>query len=81
MSVRSTVTSQFQLAAAEQKITLPKLTDDLNLVDSGLNSLSLAVIVMRMEETIGFDPFDEADKVQVPVTFGDFVKLYENRSD
>jgi len=42
MSVRSTVISQFERAALEQKITLPPLTDDLNLLDSGLNSLSFA---------------------------------------
>jgi hypothetical protein len=81
MSVRSTVTSQFELAAAEQKIRLPQLTDDLKLVDSGLNSLSIAVVVMRMEEAVGFDPFEEAGEAKVPVTFGDFVKLYESRSD
>jgi len=80
MPIRLTVTSQFEQAAAEQRIKLPPLTDDLNLLDSGLNSLSFAVIVMRLEEVVGFDPFSEADKISVPVTFGDFVKLYESRT-
>jgi acyl carrier protein len=80
MSIRSTVTSHFEQAAAEQNIKLAPLTDDLRLLDSGLNSLSFAMIVVRMEETVGFDPFDEPEKIVVPVTFGDFVKLYEKRT-
>jgi len=76
MSIRSTVISQFRRAADEQKVKLPELTDGLGLLDSGLNSLSFAVIVMRLEELVGFDPFD-ADKVKVPETLGEFVELYD----
>jgi len=53
------------------------LSDDLKLLDSGLDSLSFALIVMRLEETFGFDPF-AADDVKFPVTFSDFVGLYES---
>ena len=78
MSVRSTVIAQFEQVAAEQKRKLAPLTDDLALLDSGLDSLSFALIVMRLEEALGFDPFDVADDVRFPVTFADFVKLYES---
>jgi acyl carrier protein len=77
MSVRSTVTAQFEQVAIEQKRKLASLTDDLKLLDSGLDSLSFALIVMRLEEALGFDPFDVADEMRFPVTFGDFVKMYE----
>jgi len=77
MSVRDTVVSQFKQVAVEQHRTLAKLTDDLRLLDSGLDSLSFALIVARLEEALGFDPFDVAEDVKFPVTFGDFVKLYE----
>jgi acyl carrier protein len=63
--------------AVEQHRKLAKLTDDLKLLDSGLDSLSFALIVARLEEALGFDPFDAAEDVQFPVTFGDFVRLYE----
>jgi hypothetical protein len=33
--------------------------------------------VARLEDAVGFDPFDSADLAGFPVTFGDFVKLYE----
>jgi acyl carrier protein len=77
MSVRDTVTSQFEQVAREQKRKLAPLADNLKLLDSGLDSLSFALIVMRLEEALGYDPFDVDDEVKFPVTFGDFVKLYE----
>ena len=80
MNVRSTIVSQFEQVALEQKRKLARLSDDLKLLDSGLDSLSFALIVMRLEEALGFDPFDESDEMLFPVTFGDFVKLYEGRS-
>jgi hypothetical protein len=79
MSVRVTVQSMFELVAKEQKRQLLPLTDDLLLLNSGLDSLSLALIVARLEDSIGFDPFATIERF--PVTFGDFVKLYETRPD
>jgi len=78
MSVRSVITAQFEQVALEQKRQLARLSDDLRLLESGLDSLSFALIVMRLEEALGFDPFDTAEDAKFPVTFGDFVKLYEN---
>jgi len=80
MSVRSTITAQFEQVALEQKRSLARLSDDLRLLDSGLDSLSFALIVVRLEESLGYDPFDVADDITFPVTFGDFVKLYESHS-
>ena len=78
MSIRSTIVEVFEKVAADQKRKLAPLSDDLKLLDSGLDSLSFALVVMRLEEALGFDPFDAADNLTFPVTFGDFVKLYEN---
>jgi acyl carrier protein len=78
MSVRSTITSQFQQVAVEQERTLAPLGDELKLVQSGLDSLSFAIIVARLEDSLGIDPFSAAEAVDFPVTFGDFVRLYEN---
>jgi acyl carrier protein len=78
MSVRSTITAQFQQVAREQERTLAPLSDDMRLVQSGLDSLSFAIIVARLEDSLGIDPFNAADAVEFPVTFGDFVRLYED---
>jgi acyl carrier protein len=78
MSVRTAVVSTFEEVAKEQKRKLLPLSDDLKLLHSGLDSLSLALIVARLEDTLGVDPFEFADSF--PVTFGDFVALYEKSS-
>jgi len=78
MSLRPTITAQFEQVALEQKRKLTRLSDDLKLLESGLDSLSFALIVARLEDAVGFDPFDTDEETRFPVTFGDFVRLYEN---
>jgi acyl carrier protein len=80
MSLRATIVAQFEQVALEQKRKLARLSDDLKLLDSGLDSLSFALIVARLEDAAGFDPFDTDQDVKFPVTFGDFVQLYEKHS-
>jgi len=74
MSVRSTIVGVFEEVAREQKRQLAPLSDDLKLLQSGLDSLSFALIVARLEDTFNADPFESLDAF--PVTFGDFVSLY-----
>jgi acyl carrier protein len=78
VSVRSSIESQFECVAKEQRKTLAPLSDDLALVDSGLDSLCLAVIVARLEDTLGVDPFSAAEGVEFPVTLRDFIRFYED---
>jgi acyl carrier protein len=78
MTVRTEIVTQFTEVAREQGNQLAPLTDGLELLDSGLDSLSFAIIVSRLEETLGADPFTSSEDVLFPVTFGDFVNLYEN---
>jgi acyl carrier protein len=78
MSMRATIESQFEQVAREQQRTLAPLADGMRLVQSGLDSLSFAIIVARLEDSLGIDPFNAAETVEFPVTFGDFVRLYEN---
>jgi len=77
MTIRSAVISHIEEIAAQNKKTLPNLTDDLVLLDSGLDSLAIAILVARLEESLGFDPFTESDDVAYPVTLGDFIRFYE----
>ncbi|PYM38187.1 MAG: acyl carrier protein [Candidatus Rokuibacteriota bacterium] len=77
VSVRSKVLSQFEQVAKEQNKVLGPLSDDLVLVDSGLDSLCLAIIVARLEDALGVDPFSAKDD-DFPVTLGDFIKFYED---
>ena len=78
MTIRSTIISQMQHVAAENGIDLPVLADELSLPDSGLDSLALAILVARLEETLGLDPFTQSDDFPSVVTVGDFVRFYED---
>jgi acyl carrier protein len=80
MSVRATVWEQFKQVAREQSKPLAPLDDDLQLLESGLDSLCFAIIVARLEDTLGVDPLSAAEDVRFPVTLGDFVRFYENAS-
>jgi acyl carrier protein len=78
MSVKQAIMSHIELVAKEQNKKLAPLTEDLVLMDCGLDSLGFAILVARLEDELGVDPFTAADDVAFPVTLGDFVKVYEN---
>jgi acyl carrier protein len=73
--VRETILSEIMKIAADQTIALPPLTDDLSLNETGLDSLSFATLVARLEDDFDVDPFVE--EVSFPVTVGDLIKAYE----
>ena len=77
-NVRSTIVSQFEQVASEQSRKLAPLSDELVLMDSGLDSLCFAIVVARLEDSLGYDPFSVAEDARFPVTFGDFIKFYED---
>jgi hypothetical protein len=78
MSVRSEIIASFEQVAREQGKQLAPLSDELGLLESGLDSLCLAVVVARLDDSLGLDPFSAEEEVEFPVTVGDFIKLYEN---
>jgi len=78
MSVRSKIILAIEQVAREYERTLVPLSDDLALLDSGLDSLSLAVLVARLEDELMVDPFSASEGVDFPVTLGDFLTLYED---
>ena len=78
MSVKLTIMSEIERIAQEHNRTLAPLTDDLILLNSGLDSLGFAVLVARLEDELGRHPFTTSEDVDFPVTLGDFVNVYEN---
>jgi acyl carrier protein len=78
MTTKQTITSEIRKVADEQKVSTAALSDDLILLDSGLDSLCFAILVARLEDKLGVDPFAASDDVSFPVTLGDFVKAYED---
>jgi hypothetical protein len=78
MSVRSVILDQFEKVAHEQDKRLGPLSDELPLMDTGLDSLCFAIIVSRLETVLGVDPFSENEAAPFPVNLGEFISFYEN---
>jgi hypothetical protein len=76
--MRKKIQEIFEQVWREQKGTEPpRLDDDTLLLDTGLDSLGFAIIVTRMEEELGYDPFSLAEDAYYPQTFLQFVQFYE----
>jgi acyl carrier protein len=78
MSVKLTILEQMEGVAREHGKILAPLKDDLVLAECGLDSLGFAVLVARLEDTLGVDPFTASEEAVFPLTLGEFVKVYEN---
>ena len=78
MSVKLTILDQMERVAREHGRILAPLKEDLLLADCGLDSLGFAVLVARLEDTLGIDPFTASEDAMFPVTLGEFVKVYEH---
>jgi len=78
MSVREKIISAIQQIAVEQHVALPPLDDDLALQETGLDSLGFAILVARLEDDVGFDPFSLSTNPSLPLTIGDLIRAYEN---
>ena len=76
--VKETIISLMHQIAGEDSKILPPLSDDLPLLETGLNSLNIAILVARLEEVLQVDPFSAADAIDVPVTLGEFIRFYED---
>lgn len=54
----------------------PIVSDEMVLLESGLDSLGFAILVVRLEDELGYDPFTESDEAYYPQTFEEFVEFY-----
>jgi acyl carrier protein len=78
MGLQAVIFEQFEQVARDQGKKLGKLEPGTVLLESGLDSLCFAIIVARLEDKLGIDPFSAAADVFFPVTMGEFVKFYED---
>lgn len=54
---------------------------DSELLKCGLDSLGFALLVVRLEEILGYDPFVLSERPMYPRTYGEFVAIYERFAD
>lgn len=64
--------------ASENGVELNSQIDtDTVLLESGLDSLGFAILIARLEEELGYDPFTMMDEPVYPQTFGQLVEIYQ----
>lgn len=80
MSYRTAVIAEFTEVCEEEGVNAPKdFPDELVLLECGLDSLGFAVLVTKLSESLGFDPFVESQEPFYPTTLGEFVAFYDDR--
>ena len=77
MSIRDIIIEEFIAVAAQQDVTLPPLNDDFELMNAGLDSLFFAILISRLEDATGSDPFVAAKASEFPRTLGELIAFYE----
>ena len=77
MSIRDIIITEINDVAEGQGVTLPPLTDDLPLMEAGMDSLFFAILVSRLEDATGRDPFATAKASEFPRTLGELIVFYE----
>lgn len=82
LDVRKNIVEGFYQAIEQtgSSLSVDEITDDLVLLESGLDSLGFAILVVILEDSLGYDPFVVMENPIYPRTFGDFVKIYEQYS-
>ena len=78
MTTKLTILAEMRKVADEQAKTLAPLSDDLVLLDSGLDSLCFAVLFAHLEDELGLYPFSDSASRTFPITLDDLVRAYDN---
>jgi acyl carrier protein len=77
VSIRSSIIEQIHRIAKQQARQLAPLTDSLPLLETGLDSLCIAILVASLDDEFGLDPLSSDANTTFPVTLGDFIGVYE----
>jgi acyl carrier protein len=81
-SIRQTIFDEISAVLKEAGKQIPDLAEGTSLMAGGLgmDSLDFAVLVVRLEQKLGCDPFNSATLERFPTTIGALVAVYENAS-
>jgi len=77
MKTRAAIVEALSELFEEDELPVPEMRDDLVLLETDLDSLGFAVLVTRLDEELGYDPFSLMDEPVYPTTLGEFVAVYE----
>jgi len=71
------ITIAIQEIANMRGTEVVNLVNETILLESGLDSLGFAILVAKLEEELGYDPFALMDLPIYPRTYGDFIEIYQ----
>jgi acyl carrier protein len=78
MEIRQIITETLQELLADNSVVLTAPLDGSTLLlKTGLDSLGFAILVVRLEERLGYDPFVLMSEAVYPRTLDEFVAIYE----
>lgn len=78
--IKETINSVFIATLAEigKELQVPSLEENTILLESGLDSLGFAIVVAKLEDELGYDPFQILENPVYPTSYGEFIKIYES---
>jgi acyl carrier protein len=75
--LRTRITSMFnEMWREDREDEPPVLENDTILLETGFDSMAFAVLVARLDDELGFDPFTMVEEPVYPQTFSEFVTFY-----
>lgn len=78
MNISEKIKSLMVEIAELNEISLnPDISSETILLQSGLDSLGFAILIARLEEDLGYDPFTLMEEPIYPQTFAELVEIYE----
>lgn len=81
MNIREIINEELSSIAVENAYQLVEvLSDTTPVFETGLDSLGFAILVIRLEDRLGYDPFVLMDEPVYPKTIGEFVVIYQRFS-
>lgn len=82
MSTRETIVGLIEETLKQSGKSAGTMADQDSLFAGGvgLDSLDFATLVVRLEQTTGYDPFRDGDVQRLPRSLGELVGIYEGKS-
>ena len=74
--IKLTIQKIMQQTAADNEIELLVISDDMVLLESGLDSMGFASVIIQLEEVFGEDPFLASEEIIYPKTFKELADFY-----
>jgi len=80
MDMEAIILASLRLVLTEEVGTqnLPQLESDSSFQKLGIDSLAFSILVARLENELGFDPFVTMEDAVYPETLGHFISIYTN---